>query len=554
MGGFADVADFDASGENVARGFSMIRGTLGKAGRWSVAPRRMASALAAMRPNALTLAAAILLTVVAWSSVTLFSDQLRFAVFAPQAHVAVVIATVIARLFGALVLSMFTTERHGERLLWVAAGLFVSGVGGFVFQYKDLSYGVAHDPSAAAYESLFVWTATAALFVVGLVPKNPPKLTRNLMAAVIAACAAAGYAINEFGASLPPLVADPEVASLAYEATGWNWGVAMLPLGLAVAATYGAAVLYRRGNLAGWLLVAMALLAGSQLRAVFQPTAYSTVITTADFLRLAFAAVVALGGILKLRRIAQERETLLAAEKETNKSLEELGVMKADFTAMVAHELNGPLSAIRNLSDMLSCGELSNEERRRVLGEIQSQTDSMNGLVEDVRTSGAVERDDFRVEIRPAPLDAILADAASFFRAFPGERGLSILSEVDEDAKVLADFGRIGQVLRNLLSNAVKYTPDGEAVSLRAVEKTKDGKSIVRIEVADRGIGVHPGDIERIFEKFGRGRDAAGRKTPGAGLGLYLSRRIARRHGGELELTSTSGEGSVFAFELERPA
>ncbi|MBA2690953.1 MAG: HAMP domain-containing histidine kinase [Rubrobacter sp.] len=532
----------------------MIRGTLGKAGRWSIAPRRMASALGAMRPNALTLAAAILLAVVAWSSVTLFSEQLRFAVFAPQAHVAVVIATVIARLFGALVLSMFITERHGDRLLWVAAGLFVSGVGGFVFQYKDLSYSVAHTPSAAAYESLFVWTTTAALFVVGLVSKNPPKLTRNLMAAVLAVCLAAGYAIHEFGALLPPLVADPEVSSLAYEATGWNWVVSMLPLGLAVAATYGAAVLYRRGNLAGWLLVAMALLTGSQLRAVFQPTAYSTVITTADFFRLAFAAVVALGGILKLRRIAQERETLLAAEKETNKRLEELGVMKADFTAMVAHELNGPLSAIRNLSDMLSCGELSNDERRRVLGEIQSQTESLKDLVEDVRTSGSVERDDFHVEMRPTPLDGILADAASFFRTLPGGRELIVASEVERNIHVLADAGRIGQVLRNLLSNAVKYTPDGEAVSLRVVEDTKDGKEFVRIEVVDRGIGVYPGDFERIFEKFGRGRDASGGKVPGAGLGLYLSRRIVRRHGGELYLKATSGEGSVFAFELERLA
>jgi signal transduction histidine kinase len=513
----------------------------------------MRAALFGLRPNVLTLAAALAVVIVAWSSVTVFSGQLRFSVVAPQTHVAVVVATVIARLFGALVLSMFITERHGDRLLWVAAGLFISGVGGFVFQYKDLSYGAAHAPNVAAYESLFVWTTTAALFVVGLVPRNPPKLTRKILAAVLAASGAAGYAVHVFGASLPDLIADPEVPSLAYEATGWNMAIAMVPLGLAVAATWGAVILYRRGNLAGWLLVAMVLLSGSQLRAVFQPTAYSTVITTADFLRLAFAAVVALGGILKLRRIAAEREILLATEKETNRRLEELGVMKADFTAMVAHELNGPLSAVRNLSDMLSTGELSDGERKRVLGEIQSQADSMNLLIEDVRTSGAVERDDFHIEIRPAPLDAILADAASFFRTLPGERELSIFSEVEENVLVLADSGRIGQVLKNLLSNAAKYTPDGKGVELRVVERTKDGKNIVRIEVADRGIGVHPDDIERIFEKFGRGRDASGRKTPGAGLGLYLSRRITRRHGGELELASTSGEGSVFAFELERP-
>ncbi|MGH3089395.1 MAG: sensor histidine kinase, partial [Rubrobacteraceae bacterium] len=381
----------------------------------SIAPG-LRSALSAKHFNALTLSAALALAIIAWSSVTLYSEQLRFAVLAPQVHVAVVVATVIARLFGALVLSMFVTERHGDRLLWVAAGLLVSGLGAMVFQYKDLSLGNAHLPNVATYESLFVWTATLALFVIGLVPKKPPKLTRRSMLAIFAAFGATGFLVHEFGGLLPPLIANPEVATLAYEATGWNWAVSTLPLGLAVAATLGAASLYRRGHLAGWLLVAMVLLAGSQLRAVVQPSAYSTFLTTADFLRLAFAAVVALGGILKLRRIAAEREALLAAEKETNRRLAELGVMKADFTAMVAHELNAPLSAVRTLSDMLSTEELPNKERRRILDEIQAQTDSLNALVEDVRTSGSVERDDFHVEMRPMPLGEILAAAASFFR------------------------------------------------------------------------------------------------------------------------------------------
>ncbi len=507
----------------------------------------MAAALYGLRPGVIALAVALALAILIWSSVTLYSGQLRFAVFAPQAHVAVVIATVIARLFGALVLSMFITERHGDRLLWVAAGLFVSGVGGFVFQYKDISFGSAHDPNVATYESLLVWTVTAALFVAGLVPKNPPRLTRNLMAGIAVGCIAAGFAVHEFGTFMPHLVANPGVSSLAYEATGWNWAVSLVPLGLTAAATLGAASLYRRGNLAGWLLVAMVLLTGSQLRAVFQPTAYSTVITTADFLRLAFAAVVALGGILKLRRIAQEREALLAVEKETNRRLEELGVMKADFTAMVAHELNAPLSAVRNLSDMLSTEELSNTERRRVLDEIQAQTDSLNALVEDVRASGSLERDDFDVKLRPTPLRELLDAAATFSRTLPGERRLTISLEADGDTCLLADAGRIGQVLRNLLSNAARHSPESEEVEIRAIPA--GGR--VRVEVADGGCGIHPDDVARIFEKFGRGRDAAGRKVPGAGLGLYLSRRIARRHGGDLKLLSTSGEGSVFAFELE---
>jgi signal transduction histidine kinase len=72
----------------------------------------------------------------------------------------------------------------------------------------------------------------------------------------------------------------------------------------------------------------------------------------------------------------------------------------------------------------------------------------------------------------------------------------------------------------------------------------------VRIEVADRGPGIHPDDVVRIFEKFGRGRDLEGQKTPGVGLGLYLSRRIVRGHGSELRVQTRVGGGSVFGFEL----
>ncbi|HEY6581654.1 MAG TPA: ATP-binding protein [Rubrobacter sp.] len=111
---------------------------------------------------------------------------------------------------------------------------------------------------------------------------------------------------------------------------------------------------------------------------------------------------------------------------------------------------------------------------------------------------------------------------------------------------MLADPERIGQVLRNLLSNAAKYSPEGTPIELRVIGK----QGRVRLEVADRGPGIHPDDQRRIFEKFGRGRDREGHKIPGVGLGLYLSRRIVRGHGSELTVQERPGGGSVFAFEL----
>jgi signal transduction histidine kinase len=112
---------------------------------------------------------------------------------------------------------------------------------------------------------------------------------------------------------------------------------------------------------------------------------------------------------------------------------------------------------------------------------------------------------------------------------------------------VWADPERIGQVLRNLLSNAVKYSPEGSPVQLC----TRREGQWVRVEVIDSGFGIHPEDLVRVFDKFGRGRNAEGTRIRGVGLGLYLSRRIVRAHGSDLTVQSSLNHGSTFGFRLE---
>jgi two-component system, NtrC family, sensor histidine kinase KinB len=101
-------------------------------------------------------------------------------------------------------------------------------------------------------------------------------------------------------------------------------------------------------------------------------------------------------------------------------------------------------------------------------------------------------------------------------------------------------------VLRNLLGNAAKYTPP------RRRSRTAMGVpgGVVRIEVADEGPGIHPDDAEAIFEKYRRGRQSGNRNVAGAGIGLYVSRRIVQAHGSDLTLSSRPGAGAVFGFEL----
>jgi PAS domain S-box-containing protein len=248
--------------------------------------------------------------------------------------------------------------------------------------------------------------------------------------------------------------------------------------------------------------------------------------------------------VTERRRVEEERAALLVAEQEYGRRLRELGALRSDLTAMVAHELGSPIAAIRVWSELMAGGLVKPDETPRALAGILEQTAHLDRLVMDVAKVAAAEREDFAVKPRPIAIDTLLTDAAVYARTLRGDHPCTVAAP--PAIQVLVDPDRIGQVLRNLLNNAAKHTPPGTPITLRA---TPNGASL-RIEVADQGPGIHPGDLVRIFEKFGRGRDAAGQKTPGVGLGLYLSRRIVQAHGSELTVNSIVGEGTVFGFSV----
>jgi PAS domain S-box-containing protein len=244
---------------------------------------------------------------------------------------------------------------------------------------------------------------------------------------------------------------------------------------------------------------------------------------------------------------ATERKKAEEEIKEANRHLEELAVLRADFTAMVAHELDTPLAVIRGYAEMLATDALEPAEQSHAPDKILAEAEVLRGLIADVRDATAFEREDFAVEPQQVSVHALL-DTVQCDAALLGNHPLVIENAVD-DEQVWADPNRIHQVLRNLLSNAAKYSPDNAPIELRA----KPGKTpgCTRIEVTDYGSGIHPDDVQRVFEKFGRGRDRYGRKIAGVGLGLYLSRRIVRAHGSDLTLSSGPKDGTVFGFNLE---
>jgi signal transduction histidine kinase len=377
-------------------------------------------------------------------------------------------------------------------------------------------------------------------------PRCPRFSGRNLAIALIAIVSIAAVVL----ALQPPLAYDPrglgeEITDPVLSAfTPWHWLFSLIPLALAIAIVVHQLLPTNQYRARPWLIVAIVLLIGSQLHNMLWPSIYSPIATTADALRAAFAGTVLLGAVLELRDVAHERTVRLAEEREYARRLEELQSLRADFSRMIAHELSNPLAAIERYADILKLGTVAPEQRTQIVHSIQQEADLLRNLVDDIHSAAAVERDDFAVSLRPVPLQVIMNDVVSYAETIPG---LNLTVTRTDQALVSADPERIGQVLRNLLTNAAKFSPPGAPVEI----STELNNHHVRFSVRDRGSGIHPDDQKRIFEKFGRGKKTSDASMPGLGLGLYISRRILRIHGSDLELTSTVGEGSTFSFELE---
>ena len=218
--------------------------------------------------------------------------------------------------------------------------------------------------------------------------------------------------------------------------------------------------------------------------------------------------------------------------------------MWSDLIASVSHELRTPLTSILGFTEtLLTRPEVTHEERERYLGIIADQARRLGLLVDDLLSLRTLDEAGFKLDLEDVDLRGFLGEQAAAFEGQLAGRELSL--ELPEGPLVVrVDRRRVAQVLGNLLSNAIKYSPDGGAVSIAAEQRD----SVVSVSVTDEGIGIAPESRHEVFLPFVRlDSDPS---ADGAGLGLAISRRIIRRHGGELDFESVPGEGSTFSFEL----
>jgi signal transduction histidine kinase len=284
-------------------------------------------------------------------------------------------------------------------------------------------------------------------------------------------------------------------------------------------------------------------------------------------LLVAFAAVTAtaLARAEAVSQLAAQRDVPASEVELTTRSLQtaldELRVAsdaKTDFLANVSHELRTPLTAILGFAEILSSGldgRLTADQARDV-ETIQASSRHLLDLIDDLIDIASIESGRVQLVVRPVVAEDVIRDAIATIRPIAGEKGIALdgaraaSAGAGGSTRVAADRGRLREILLNLLSNAVKFTPSGGAVEVRLTVEPGLAPGVganAVIAVRDSGPGIALEDQERIFEKFVR---IAGPGTPGTGLGLPISRELARLHGGDLTVDSTPGIGSAFTLRI----
>ena len=239
------------------------------------------------------------------------------------------------------------------------------------------------------------------------------------------------------------------------------------------------------------------------------------------------------GAVLISRTIAQEMAVLR---------------LKSDFVSSVSHEFKSPLTSIKSLAERLRDGKVKDSDRmKEYFSVITQDADRLARLVTNILDFSKIEEGKREYEFEETDLGNLMIQKIEDFQTEEIAKGVKIQTQISENIPHLAvDKEALIQALNNLLDNALKFSMDRKEIE---VILKKDDTNVI-IEVKDKGIGIPPDELDKIFEKFYQGRNEVRKSTKGTGLGLTLVKHTVEAHGGRIKVKSQVGKGSTFSIIL----
>lgn len=245
------------------------------------------------------------------------------------------------------------------------------------------------------------------------------------------------------------------------------------------------------------------------------------------------AGILVVGLVLTMNTISQQLE---------------LARMQSDFVSTVSHEFRSPLTAIRQIGEMLQADQVpSDARRRRYYDVLVEQSERLSLLVNRVLDFARMEDGHHAFTMQAIDVNAFLDDLVSDIEHRVDHEGFVIRKEVEPDLPRLnGDLDALKQAVSNLIDNAVKYSGDSRELIVRGF--AENGQVVVAVQ--DFGKGMDAAERSRVFERFYRGGDPLARSVKGTGLGLTMVKHIVEGHGGHIDVESTPGRGSTFTVRL----
>ena len=257
-------------------------------------------------------------------------------------------------------------------------------------------------------------------------------------------------------------------------------------------------------------------------------------------------------GIATWAALAIDNARLYQSERLARAEAERANAAKSEFLAAMSHELRTPLNAIQGHVQLLEMGLHGPllPKQQEALERVQKSQRHLLSLINDILNFAKLEAGRVEYAIRPFPLAPLVSETVDVMGAQFADRGLTLQAELPVDLCVSADSDKVHQILLNLLSNALKFTERG-GVAIKVAD-APDDPAVVRLMVADTGIGIAADRQSSIFDPFVQVHRKLKGTDPGTGLGLTISRDLAHGMGGDLRVTSAEGKGSTFELRLRR--